>query len=143
MVIAMQIEIPYNWQPRPYQLDVWKQLEQGKRYAALIMHRRAGKDALSLNFMATQALQKPANYWMLLPQYKQARSSIWDAVNPHTGVRVIDQVFPPFIRKNGHKANKGLNNQEMKIELINGSIFQLKGSWPFSLIFRILGLLLF
>ena len=66
-------------------------------------------------------IKRPGNYWHMLPQYGQARKVIWDAVNPKTGLKRIDDVFPPTIvsRK---------NEQQMQIELVNGSIWQLVGS---------------
>jgi hypothetical protein len=33
-------------------------------------------------------------YWHMLPEASQARKAIWDAVNPHTGKRRIDEAFP-------------------------------------------------
>jgi hypothetical protein len=57
----------------------------------------------------------------MLPEYAQARKAIWDAVNPHTGVRRIDQAFPSAIRKS-------TLNDEMKIVLRNGSTWQVVGS---------------
>jgi hypothetical protein len=59
-------------------------------------------------------------YWHMLPTALQARKVVWDSIDKH-GRRVIDQVFPPEVRKS-------INNQEMKIELINGSIWQCVGS---------------
>ena len=76
---------------------------------------------MSLHFTATQALQRPANYWHMLPQYKQARKVIWDAVNPRTGKKRIDEAFPAAIRKR-------TNTQEMLIEFVNGAVWQLVGS---------------
>jgi len=57
----------------------------------------------------------------MLPEYSQARKAIWDAVNPHTGKRRIDEAFPPEIRKT-------TRGQEMQIELLNGSTWQVVGS---------------
>ena len=34
---------------------------------------------------ATQAMQRVGNYWHMLPEYAQARKSVWEAVNPRTG----------------------------------------------------------
>lgn len=61
----------------------------------------------------------------MLPEYAQARKSMWDAVNPHTGIKRIDQAFPEAIRA-------GFNQQEMKIPLKCGSTFQLVGSDNFN-----------
>lgn len=57
----------------------------------------------------------------MLPEYAQARKAIWDAVNPHSGRRRIDEAFPPALRKH-------TRNAEMQIEFINGSTWQVVGS---------------
>lgn len=57
----------------------------------------------------------------MLPEYSQARKAIWDAVNPHTGKRRIDEAFPPELRR-------ATRAQEMQIEFVNGSTWQVVGS---------------
>lgn len=57
----------------------------------------------------------------MLPEYEQARKAIWSAVNPHTGIRRIDEAFPPAIREN-------TNDQSMFIRFRNGSTWQVVGS---------------
>lgn len=66
-------------------------------------------------------MQRVGNYWHMLPQYAQARKSVWDAVNPHTGKRRIDEAFPAAIRAST-RAN------DMFIRFKNGSTWQLVGS---------------
>ena len=61
------------------------------------------------------------NYWHMLPEYEQARKSVWMAVNPHTGKRRIDEAFPAEIRKR-------TRDDQMMIEFRNGSTWQLVGS---------------
>lgn len=92
----------------------------GKR-AVLKYHRRAGKDEVCLHWTAISAMTKVANYWHCLPEYAQARKAIWEAVNPHTGKKRIDEAFPREIRKN-------TRNDEMAIEFVNGSTWRLVGS---------------
>lgn len=58
----------------------------------------------------------------MLPEYGQARKSMWDAINRHTGKRRIDEVFPKEIRA------KGFSEQEMFLPLKCGSTVQLIGS---------------
>lgn len=87
----------------------------------LNFHRRAGKDEIMLHHIACSAFEKKANYWMCLPQYSQARKSMWDGISAHSGKRRIDEAFPSEIRD-------GVNEQEMKIKFKNGSTFQLVGS---------------
>lgn len=71
------------------------------------------------------AHERIGNYWHMLPEYAQARKAMWDAINPHTGRKRIDEAFPMEIRA-------GINNQEMKIPLKCGSIWQLVGSDNFN-----------
>jgi hypothetical protein len=96
-------------------------MENGGLRGVEVAHRRWGKDDVALHFTATKAIQKVGNYWHMLPQYGQARKVVWNAINPKTGKRRIDEAFPPEIRKKTHQ-------QEMLIELANGSIWQLVGS---------------
>jgi phage terminase large subunit len=117
----MRIRLPNNWIPRPYQRPAWEALEGGCKHLELIWHRRSGKDALALNWAAVAAFQRKAGYWHMLPEYAQARKAIWAAVNPHTGQRRIDEAFPLAIRKR-------TNDQEMMIEFVNGSTWQVVGS---------------
>lgn len=56
----------------------------------------------------------------MLPEAAQGRKVIWDGIDKQ-GRRIIDQAFPLEIRR-------GQNEHEMKIELVNGSIWQVVGS---------------
>jgi phage terminase large subunit len=86
-----------------------------------VCHRRWGKDDLALHWTAVAAHTKVASYWHMLPQYEQARKAIWTAVNPHTGIRRIDEAFPLEIRDS-------TNEQAMFIRFKNGSTWQVVGS---------------
>lgn len=120
-----KIQLPNNWRPRSYQLPAWEYLENGGKHAELIWHRRSGKDEICLHRAAVAAFERVANYWHMLPQAEQARKAIWNAVNPHTGRRRIDEAFPLEVRKT-------TRNQEMMIEFINGSSWQVLGSDNFN-----------
>lgn len=115
------IRLPNNWNPRPYQLPLWRALEGGCRRAVAVWHRRSGKDDVALHWTATQAMQKPATYWHLLPQSNQARKAVWDAVDPHTGIRRIDWAFP-------HELRETTREQDMLIRFKNGATWQVVGS---------------
>lgn len=93
------IDLPNNWRPRPYQAPLWRALENGTLRAFAICHRRWGKDDVALHRAAVAAHERVGNYWHLLPEQEHARRAIWDAVNPHSGKRRIDEAFPPQIRK--------------------------------------------
>lgn len=115
------LTLPNAWRPRDYQLPAWTYLENGGRHAELIWHRRSGKDEIGLHRAACCAFERQGNYWHLLPEYAQARKALWDAVSPHSGKRRIDEAFPIELRRR-------TRNDEMLIEFVNGSTWQLVGS---------------
>ena len=117
----MNISLPNNWQPRHYQVPLWNYLAQGGKRAACCWHRRSGKDDTMMHHNACSVFERVGNYWYLLPEYNQCRKAIWDAVNPHTGKKRIDEAFPHEIRENTLQ-------QEMKLVFKNGSTWQLMGS---------------
>jgi len=119
---VVRIVIPANgWRPRPYQMPAWAAWEKGIKRSLLVWHRRAGKDELSLQKFAVASQLRPANYWHCLPHYEQARKAIWEAVNPHTGKKRIDEVFPMEIRKR-------TDNSSMVVEFKTGSVYRVVGS---------------
>jgi phage terminase large subunit len=124
--MSYEVDLPANgWSPRQYQLPAWRYLQAGGKHAELIWHRRAGKDDVCLHHAAIQAMKRVANYWHMLPEASQARKAIWGAINPHTGRKRIDEAFPLQLRR------KTLE-QEMKVEFVNGSTWQVMGSDNFN-----------
>lgn len=120
--MAEAIEIPANgWRPRDYQRPAWAALEGGCLRLALAWHRRAGKDDICLHWAAKASVQRVGSYWHMLPMANQARKAIWDAVNPKTGRRRIDDAFPADIRASTRE-------QDMFIRFKNGSTWQVVGS---------------
>ena len=117
----INLTLPNNWDPRPDQEPVWDYLQNGGKRAVQVAHRRWGKDDIALHYTATAQQQRVGNYWHMLPRYEQARKVIWNAINPRTGLRRIDEAFPEPLRK------KTLDHQ-MMIEFESGSIWQLVGS---------------
>lgn len=115
------IRLPNGWRPRPYQRPLWGYLENGGKRAVAVWHRRAGKDEIGLHFAAVAAHLRVGNYWHMLPEAAQARKAIWEAINPHTGKRRIDEAFPAAIRA-------GQRDDEMIIRFLSGSTWQIVGS---------------
>ena len=106
-------------------MGVWTYLENGGRHAELIAHRRFGKDEIALHRTACAAFERRASYWHMLPEAAQARKAIWKAINPHTGIRRIDEAFPDELRAS-------TNDTEMLITFKNGSSWQVVGSDNFN-----------
>jgi hypothetical protein len=121
MAAVAEIRLPYQWKPRFYQEPLWNYLWNGGLRAVAVDHRRAGKDEISLHHTACAAHRRVANYVHMLPIYAQARKAIWDAVNPHTGKKRIDEAFPQELRA-------WTRDQEMSIGFNFGSTWQLAGS---------------
>lgn len=120
--LKIQIKLPHNgWKPRADQMNLWSYLENGGKRAVEVAHRRWGKDDVGLHHTACQAVQKKGNYWHMLPEYGQGRKAIWEAINPRTGKKRIDEAFPQQIRKR-------TLSQQMMIEFKTGSTWQVVGS---------------
>jgi phage terminase large subunit len=118
---AQHISLPWNWKPRPDQMELWLYLERGGLRADMVAHRRWGKDDVSLHWTARAAHQRVGVYWHMLPEANQARKAIWDAVNPKTGKRRIDEAFPIELRA-------ATREDAMFIKFKNGSTWQVIGS---------------
>ena len=106
-------------------MPLWRYLESGGKRAVAIWHRRAGKDDLCLHWTACAAHERVGTYWHMLPEAEQARKAIWAAINPHTGVRRIDEAFPPALRAS-------TRDNDMMIRFKNGSTWQVVGSDNFN-----------
>lgn len=113
--------LPLKWEPRLYQVDLWEELLGGRKRADVVAHRRWGKDEVALHWAAWAAWERPGSYWHLLPEMSQGRKAIWDAVNPHTGKRRIEEAFPPEMKPTFYES-------EMQVVLGNGSTWQVLGS---------------
>ena len=113
------IRLPHKWLPRPYQRPLWDALEGGCKRAVAVWHRRAGKDATSLHWTTCAAFERVGVYWHMLPTIAQGRKVIWDGI-AKDGRRVLDAWPEELV---AHR-----RNDEMKLELANGSIWQVVGS---------------
>ena len=106
---------------RPYQLPLKDYFYGGGKRAVAVWHRRAGKDTTALDLTKILAVQRVGLYWHMLPTLAQARKVIWDGIGKD-GQRVMQT----------WRANDGLvtneNKADMKLDLVNGSIWQLVGS---------------
>lgn len=105
--------------PREYQLPIFTALDKGYKKIMAILPRRAGKDVACWNLIIRQALKRVANYWYILPTYAQGRKVIFDSIM-NDGRRFLDFIPSELIEKK--------NQQEMKVQLVNGSLIQIVGS---------------
>jgi hypothetical protein len=95
-------------------------MDSGYKRACLVEHRRAGKDSQVLNYTAKTMFSRVGNYWHLFPKQTQARKAIWNGIDKQ-GRKILKQAFPEEVRSR-------TLGQEMMIETVNGSTWQLCGS---------------
>jgi hypothetical protein len=115
----MPILLPYNFIPRNYQIAMLTAREKGYKREVYVLHRRAGKDLTAINDCARAIMQRPGIYYYLFPTFAQARKVVWDGMTAEG--RKFISYFP-------QELIKSTNATEMKIEFVNGSIFQIIGT---------------
>ncbi len=117
------LQIPHKFNPRPYQLNLLKALDNGYKRAVIVWNRRSGKDKTCFNYLIKKAFEKKGTYFYFLPSYTQAKKVIWDNID-NDGFKMLDHIPKELI--------KATNGTELKIELVNGSIIQLIAADEFS-----------
>lgn len=116
----MNIALPHNFRPRPYQLGILDAIDSGILRCICCWHRRSGKDKTFINLMAKKMMERVGAYYYIFPTYTQAKKVIWRGMDK-TGMRFISHFPKPLMAKPP-------NQTDMLIEYKNGSIFQLLGS---------------
>lgn len=108
------ISFPYNFEPRKYQAEVWKAMENGYRYFYLLWARRHGKDLNCFNIMVTEAVKTKGVYYYFFPTYSQGRKALWEAPN------ITDHLPDAIV------VDK--NTNDMRWTLFNGSTIRIIGT---------------
>jgi hypothetical protein len=115
----MQIQIPFNYLPREYQIPLLKAIDSGITRAVVVAHRRWGKDKTLINLVAKKMIEKVGTYFYFFPTYNQGKKILWNGIDKD-GFKFLDHI-PQELRVRE-------SSQEMLIELKNGSIFQIIGT---------------
>lgn len=106
--------------PRFYQVPYMAAMDSGCKFAVWVMHRRGGKDRTALGQAVKMSFKRVGLYWHCLPTLRQGRKVIWDNITSD-GKNLVRQTIPDQLI-----ARK--IDDEMKIELVNGSIIQIVGA---------------
>lgn len=115
-----ELQLPYGFTPRPYQIPILRAMDSGIKRAVWVAHRRSGKDKTCLNFIAKKMQEVVGTYFYLFPTFSQAKKVIWEGRDAD-GFKFIDH-FP-------RELLDGFPNEtELKIKYKNGSMFQLIGT---------------
>lgn len=113
------ITLPHNYTPRDYQLPLFVAIDGGYKRVVCIWHRRAGKDLSLISLVAKKAFERVGAYYYFFPTYKQGRKILWEGAD-RDGVRFLARIPDELISRK--------NDQEMMIELVNGSIIRVIGT---------------
>lgn len=90
-----------------------KVFDDPSRFRVLVAGRRFGKTTLSVIELFLNAIKNPKSLgWLVSPTYKQSKQIAW---------RMIKTAIP-------NEVIKKINESELSVELINGSIIELKGA---------------
>lgn len=121
MKMPVEAQIHLNkFSPRPYQLPILDAIEnKGYKRVIAIMPRRAGKDVMAFNLCIRECLRKTCVIYYIFPTYAQGRKALFDSIMTN-GMRFLDFIPKELIG--------AINQQEMKIKFVNGSILQVVGS---------------
>lgn len=78
------------------------QMEMYRQYV-LAWHRRFGKSRTVLNAAWPKVMQRGWPVWHGFPEFAQGRDVFWNAVDSHTGRRILDDVLPYTSRVNDQR----------------------------------------
>ena len=119
-----KITLPHLFTAREYQEPLVHALlppdggDPVKR-AVEVWHRRGGKDKTVWNCVITRAAIEVGYYLYLFPTQKQAKKAIWMGRGKDK-IKFLDHIPKQLIKR--------INQTEMFVEFVNGSILQLGGS---------------
>lgn len=109
---------------RPYQKEVQRKLfVEGISRFFLVRSRRSGKEVESWNMIIQGAIEAPGLYMQIYPTNVRARIVLWEGsitLDDGSSVKFLDMIPKKFIAS--------INNQDMSIRLINGSMIRVIGS---------------
>jgi len=120
---GVEIKLPYV--PfRLYQSEVAQALFiQGIKRFLLERPRRSGKEVESWNILLEGAVESPGLYMMVYPTNVRARAVLWDGA-----ILMPDGRSVKFLDMIHRRLLVNMNNAEMKIKLVNGSVIWVVGS---------------
>lgn len=119
--------IPYNFVARQYQINFLREVEKAisgesqVRYFMQIWHRRSGKDKTDIaDIVPRRLIKDPCLVKYVYPTLVMGRENLWDGIDGN-GFRYLNHI-PDFLRDGKP------NETTMKVDIRNGSIFQIGGS---------------
>jgi hypothetical protein len=115
------IYLPYNFEPRGYQRNVFAAIDAGYKRLIIVWHRRSGKGKTLLNVAIRECLRGQAlTAYIIYPTYKQIKLAIWQGIDAEGHEYLWRHIPEDLIARR--------NEQEMSVQFVNGSRLFLIGS---------------
>ena len=108
--------VSLSFKPHPGQAEI-ADATLKSRHVVIRAGRRFGKSALALNIVLREALHNPGRYWIIAPEYRQAKSIYWRDL--------VDEYIPEalIIRRNDNELILEIRTPDG-----NKSVIEFKGS---------------
>lgn len=114
---------------RTYQLPSRSARAAGCKRFVKLWHRRAGKDTDAIIFALPEMLTRVGVYFHVYPSLNQGRRDNWNNIIHIREIDGTERAFKmPFLIPNELVAPGGRNESDMRVTLINGSIYQIMGA---------------
>lgn len=108
-----------NFTPRGYQAEALAALDNGVTLAIWCWSRRGGKDFTGFGYAVKKMVEKPMNVVLVFPTKEQGMRSFWNNVE-NDGFKTIEHIPKSLIARQ--------DNNNMRIVLKNGSVFEVMGA---------------
>lgn len=118
--MAVRAPIHYDPTQRPYQVEFLQKIRDA-RIAVLVWSRRAGKDLTCFAYAVERMIEAPMNVVLVFPTLKQGHQAFWTNTE-NDGFRTLEHIPSWMIKSQTN------SEDNMKIELFNGSVFRLLGA---------------
>lgn len=113
------MHVPINFDPRWYQAKALEALDNGVKLAIWCWARRGGKDFTAFGYAVKKMVEKPMNVALVFPTKEQGMRSFWNNVE-NDGFKTIEHIPQALIARQ--------DNNNMRITLKNGSVFEVLGA---------------
>lgn len=113
------MQVPINFAPRWYQQEALTALDNGVKLAIWCWARRGGKDFTAFGYAVKKMVERPMNVVLVFPTKEQGMRSFWNNVE-NDGFKTIEHIPKSLIARQ--------DNNNMRIVLKNGSVFEVMGA---------------
>lgn len=93
--------------------------DSGVKNLDIVAHRRSGKDKVCMALLAKAMVTRKGGYFYVFPEFNQGRKALWDNID-NDGFNTLQHIPEAIWERQ--------DNQQMKLQLKNGSYMQVVGS---------------